>query len=345
VSWPRTRITELLGIRYPIVQAPMAGGPTTTELVAAVSEAGGLGSVAGAALPPDTLREVIRAVRARTARPFVVNLFAPLPPPAPAPGVVERMQKLLEPHRERLGLGPPAAPAPPAWTAADQLAVVVEERVPAFSFTFGIPPLDAVRESGAKVLGTATSVAEAVELERAGVDVVVAQGAEAGGHRGTFLGSFEESLTGTLALVPQVVDAVSVPVVAAGGIMDGRGIAAALALGAAGAQLGTAFLFCPEAGVREAHLRAIGELGTFVTASGSGRPARGARTPLLVEIEASGVEVPPYPLQRALLDDLRAASDDNGFFLGGQGAPLGRALPASELVATLAREAEAALSG
>jgi nitronate monooxygenase len=134
-------------------------------------------------------------------------------------------------------------------------------------------------------------------------------------------------------------------VVAAGGIMDGRGIAAALTLGAAGAQLGTAFLFCPEARVSDAHLRGIQELGTFVTASGSGRPARGARTPLLVEIEASGVEIPPYPLQRALLDDLRAASEDNGFFLGGQGAPLGRKLPAAELVATLSRETEAALRG
>ncbi|HEY7197894.1 MAG TPA: nitronate monooxygenase family protein [Gaiellaceae bacterium] len=345
MTWPSTRLADLLGVRLPILQAPMAGGPTTVELVAAVSEAGALGSLGGAGLSPDALREMIRGVRARTSAPFAVNLFAPLPPPAPGPGVVEGMQELLEPHRRRHGLEPPAPPTAPPWTAEDQLGVVAEECVPAFSFTFGIPPLDTVRDSGATVIGTATSAAEAVELERAGVDVVVAQGAEAGGHRGTFVGSFDECMTGTLALVPQVVDAVSVPVVAAGGIMDGRGIAAALMLGAAGAQIGTAFLFCPEAGVPEAHLRAIRELGTFVTASGSGRPARGARTPLLVEIEASGVEIPPYPLQRALLDDLRAASEDNGFFLGGQGAPLGRKLPAAELVATLSRETEAALRG
>jgi nitronate monooxygenase len=339
VTWPQTPLTDLLGIRYPIVQAPMAGKPTTVELVSAVSEAGALGSIGGAGLSPDALRELIRGVRARTDAPFAVNLFAPLPPPEPAAGVVERMQELLEPHRQRLGLEASATPSRPSWTVDDQLAVVAEERVAVFSFTFGIPPLDAVRESGARVLGTATSVAEAVELERAGVDVVVAQGAEAGGHRGTFVGSFEECMTGTLALVPQVVDAVSVPVVAAGGIMDGRGIAATLVLGASGAQVGTAFLFCPEAGVPAEHLQAIRERGTFVTATGSGRPARAARTPLLVEIESSGIDVPPYPLQRALTDEL------HGFFLGGQGAPLGRELPASELVAALAREAESALGG
>src|SRR5437764_4650036 len=222
----------------------MAGGPNTVELAAAVSEAGGLGSLAGAMLSPDELREEIRATRQRTRRPFAVNVFARLPASEPDPAAVEAVRRALDAHRERLGL-PPREPAPPrTWTVEDQLTVVAEERVPALSFTFGIPPLDGFDD--VLLMGTATTRAEAVELERAGVDAIVVQGAEAGGHRGTFLSSFEDGLVGLVALVPQVVDAVDVPVVAAGGIVDGRGIAAALALGPARVQLGTAFRFCPE---------------------------------------------------------------------------------------------------
>ncbi|MEN3341556.1 MAG: nitronate monooxygenase [Actinomycetota bacterium] len=317
----------------------MAGGPSTVELAAAVSEAGGLGSVAGATLSPDELRAAIRAVRGRTRRPFAVNVFAPVPRADVRPEEVEAVQRELARHRERLGLRPPPAPAPVGWTVEDQLAVIAEERVPALSFTFGIPPLEGL--DGVVLIGTATTVEEALALERAGVDAVVAQGAEAGGHRGTFVGSFEDGLVGLVALVPQVVDAVSVPVVAAGGIVDGRGVAAALALGAEGAQLGTAFLFCPESGASPAWRRALRELPTVVTAAYTGRPARGARTPFVAEL-AAGPPPAPYAVQRGLTSDFRRL-DGYGWYLGGQGAPLARELPAGELVAAVAAETAAAL--
>lgn len=340
MRWPDSRLTELLGIRYPIVQAPMAGGPSTVELAVAVSEAGGLGSIAGALLSPDELRDAIHAVRERTTRPFAVNVFAPVPAVEADLRVVEAVREELARHRERLGLPELELPPPPAWTVVDQLAIVAEERVPALSFTMGIPPLEGL--DVAVLIGTATTAEEAVALERAGVHVVVAQGAEAGGHRGTFLGSFEDGLIGLVALVPQVVDAVAVPVVASGGIVDGRGIAAALALGAEGVQLGTAFLFCPEAGTPPAWRRALRELPTILTDAYTGRPARGARTPFVAEL-AAGPPPAPFAIQRGLTGDFRQV-DGYGWYLGGQGAQLARELPAAELVAQLAAETAATLS-
>src|SRR5205085_825400 len=213
---------------------------------------------------------------------------APLEPPVADPAVVEAMQAALRPYREALGLAEPEAPVPPASPLDEQLTVLAEERVPVFSFTFGIAPLDTLREAGAIAIGTATTVAEAEELEAAGVDAVVAQGAEAGGHRGTFGGPFDRALVGTFALVPQVADRVSVPVIAAGGIMDGRGIAAALALGASGAALGTAFLATRESTASDAYKRALREArddATIVTNAYTGREARMISTPLVEELE------------------------------------------------------------
>jgi nitronate monooxygenase len=340
MRWPNSRLTDLLAIRYPIVQAPMAGGPSTVELAVAVSEAGGLGSIAGANLSPEELRAEIRAVRERTSRPFAVNVFAPLPPAAVDPEALEAVQSELARHRERLGLPEPELSAPPSWTVEDQLTVVAQERVPALSFTFGIPPLEGL--DGAVLIGTATSSEEAVALEHAGVHVVVAQGAEAGGHRGTFIGSFEHGLVGLVALLPQVIDAVSLPVVAAGGIVDGRGIAAALAFGADGAQLGTAFLFCPESGASPGWRHALRELPTVLTDAYTGRPARGARTPFIEELVA-GPPPAPYAVQRGLTGDFRRI-DGYGWYLGGQAASLARELPAAELMATLAEETGNALA-
>jgi nitronate monooxygenase len=188
-------------------------------------------------------------------------------------------------------------------------------------------------------MGTATNVDEAVALERAGVHVVVAQGAEAGGHRGTFIGSFEDGLIGLAALVPEVRDAVSLPVVAAGGIVDGRGVAAALVLGAEGVQLGTAFLFSPESGAGAAWRRALRERPTFVTDAYTGRPARGARTPFLENL-AAGPRPAPYEIQRGLTGDFRRV-EGCGWYLGGQAARAARELPAAELVSVLVRETEA----
>jgi nitronate monooxygenase len=322
MSWRETPLARLLGVRLPIVQAPMAGGPSTTRLAASVSEAGGLGSVAGPALSPHELRAAIRETRALTDRPFAVNLFAPLPPASDER--VAEWAALV--HRE------PTLPPPLPWSADDQLAVLAEEEVRIFSFTFGIPSLDRFE---AIMIGTATTVAEAVALERAGADVIVAQGFEAGGHRGTFLAEAEHSLVGTLALVPQVVDATSVPIVAAGGIMDGRGIAAALALGAQGVQLGTAFIGCPESGASDEHRAALGR-ETTVTRVMTGRHARGVRSPLVDELERAGVEPPDYPLPRFLFPE--------PVLLVGQGGLLARALPAGKLVSTLAHETDVALA-
>jgi nitronate monooxygenase len=318
-----TPLTELLGVRLPIVLSPMAGGPSTPALAAAVSDAGGLGSLAGALLGPDELRAAIRETRSLTDRPFAVNVFSPQPPPS---------RERVAPWAALTGRAAAGVPEPPAWSVADQLAVIVEEHVGILSFTFGIVPLDAF---GGIAIGTATSVAEAVELERAGVQVVVAQGFEAGGHRGTFLGEPERSLVGALALVPQVVDAVSVPVVAAGGIMDGRGIAAVLALGAQAAQLGTAFIACDESGATREHRDALGE-ETTVTRVFTGRHARGVRTPAVEALERSGLEPPDYPLARVLFP--------GPVRLAGQGGPLARPMPARDLVRTLAEETETALA-
>jgi nitronate monooxygenase len=352
MRWPDTDLTSLLAIRYPLINAPMAG-ITTPELVAAASGAGALGSIGGATFRPDRLREEIDAVRALTEAPFAVNLFAPVETP-PAPAQVAAMQRTLVPWRERFGLEPAAEdPQPPPASVDDQLAVVIEERPAAFSFSFGIPPaeaLDAMREAEITLIGTATVPGEAVMLEEAGCDAIVAQGSEAGGHRGTFALPFERALIGTMALVPQVVNAVSVPVVAAGGIMDGRGIAAALALGAAGAQLGTAFIACPESAAPDSYKRSLAgsdASATTVTDAFTGRPARGLRTPFFDELERSGPEIPPFPLQAMLVAELREAGLahdelDVVMRLAGQGAPMVRELPASELVARLAAEAEAA---
>jgi nitronate monooxygenase len=332
----------------------MAGGYTTPELVAAVSNAGGLGSLAGAQLAPDELRGAIAAVRRLTDRPFGVNLFAPLPRPVVEPGAVAAMHAVLAPFRAELGLPEPQTQPslPPPGRVEEQLAVVAEERVPVFSFTFGIPPLEQVREAGCVILGTATTVEEAVALERSGIDVIVAQASEAGGHRGTFLGSFEHGLVGGFALVPAIVEQVSLPVLYAGGVMDGRGIAAALALGADGVQLGTAFLGCPESGAPELHRRTLAdvqEASTVVTPVFTGRHARLVRTPYVDALERSGLDPLPYPLQAAVSADLRAAALPAGrgdllFLLAGQGVARLRPLPAAELVETLVRETEAALA-
>jgi nitronate monooxygenase len=347
-----TSVCRLLGTRYPIVQAPMAGGFTTPELVAAVSNAGGLGSLGGAILPPDELRDAIAAIRRLTDRPFAVNLFAPLPQPEVDADAVAAMQAVLAPFRADLGLAePPDVPSPPSSGLVDaQLEVVAEARVPVFSFTFGALPFEAVREAGSVIVGTATTVDEAVELERLGVDAIVAQSGEAGGHRGTFRGSFEDAVVGGVALVPRIVDRVSVPVLLAGGVMDGRGIAAALALGAEGVQLGTAFLGCPEGGtagvLREALAGAAD--ATVVTRAYSGRHARLVRTRLVDAIADAGVDPPPFPIQAMLTADVRAAALAAGradllFVLAGQGSAALRELPAAELVETLARETEDAI--
>jgi nitronate monooxygenase len=342
---------QRLGLAHPILQAPLAGGGDTPALVAAVSDAGGLGFIGAAYLTPAQIDATARAVREKTTRPFGINLFAPLPPPEVPAGAGAAVARLAPFHAE-LGLGAPAAPAAGALPFDEQLAAALESGARVFSFTFGVlaaRAIAAIKARGMLLLGTATTVDEAVALERAGVDAVVTQGSEAGGHRGTFLGAFEASMVGTIALVPQVVDAVSVPVIASGGIMDGRGVAAALALGACAAQLGTAFLTCEEAGVPEAYKQAIlaaREDGTRLTRAFSGRPARGIVNRVMTEVDATGA-ILPFPLQNALTRPLRTAAGRQGraeylSLWAGQGVRLARRQTAADLVARLAREAAGA---
>ncbi|HET7354194.1 MAG TPA: nitronate monooxygenase [Gaiellaceae bacterium] len=288
-----TPLCGLLGVRFPFVQAPMAN-TAPPGLAAAVSAAGALGSVAGGSLSTDELRAAIREVRAATDRPFAVNLFAP------------------------------------PYLRDGALDVVLEERPAVFSFTFGIVDPLPLREAGIVALGTATTAEEAQALEHTGVDAVVVQGAEAGGHRGSFLGGFP--LVPLAELVPACVEAVSVPVVAAGGLMDGAGIAGALRLGAQGVSLGTAFLFTPEAGVPPEHLEALRSHETVVTDAYTGRPMRAAHTAVLAELMA-GPPPLPFPDQRAV------AAKKGPLFMGGTGGPRGRELGAAGLVQLLAAEA------
>lgn len=347
---PSRPLGRLLGIQHPIVLAPLAGGPSTPELVAAVSQAGGLGSLGAAYLEPATIRDAVATIRRLTDRPFAVNLFLP-EPSSPSDSRVQEVQALLAPYRAELGI--PEPPLPATWSIPfeGQLNAVIEARVPICSFVFGAPTPDVMRrlrQSGTVVIGTATHVEEARQLAAAGVDAIVAQGGEAGGHRGTFLGRAEDALIGTMALVPQVVDAVPVPVIAAGGIMDGRGILAALSLGACAAQLGTAFLNCDEAGTDEAYRAELAqshETGTTITRAFSGRAARGLRNRFIDEWAAR--EPAPFPIQNALTRDVRNAARKQGRseFLSlwaGQGAPQVRRMPAAALVQRLMEELRAA---
>jgi nitronate monooxygenase len=337
-----------LGIEHPIIQGPMGGGPSTPELVAAVSNAGGLGSLGAAYLTPDQITDAIRRIRALSDRPFNVNLFAGAWQSANAVDPAPMLALLAEVHAA-LGLPAPTLPAVPPDPFDAQLEAVLAARPPIFSFTFGIPGKDAmarVRANGATILGTATTVHEGRMLAEAGVDAVVAQGAEAGAHRGTFAAPFEAAMVPTLDLVAGIATAASVPVIATGGIMDGRGIATALARGAAAAQLGTAFLTCPESGAPAAHKQAIlaaREDRTVITRAFSGRPARGIPNVFMAKLAGREEIILPYPLQNMLTRAMRTAAakgGDAGFLSlwAGTGAPHARVVAAGALVACLAEE-------
>lgn len=349
----RTRLTDLLNIEYPIIQAPMAGGATTVELVAACSQAGALGSLGAAYLSPEQISATAATIREQTRKPFAINLFATVPA-QPVTGDTDRMLALLAGYSQALDIPAPRLPEPQPDPLAAQIAAVLQVRPAVFSFTFGLIPetvLAQCRELGILTIGTATTVREAMALADAGVDAVVAQGAEAGGHRATFLDAFEASLIGTMALTPQIVDAVSVPVIASGGIMDGRGLAAALMLGAAAAQLGTAFLTTDEAGIPDAYkdaIRATQAEQTKLTRAYSGRPARGIVNAFMSDAEALAEHILPYPLQNALTRAMRTAGGkqhklDVMSLWAGQGAGLAQREPAAALLQRLVREAQTAL--
>jgi nitronate monooxygenase len=351
-----TVLTRRLGLAHPIIQAPLAGGGDTPDLVAAVSNAGALGFIGAAYLTPEQIISTATAVRSRTTRPFGINLFAPLPPSNSSENP-ETMLARLAPYFAELGLPAPSLPKSAASSFDEQLAAALESGASSFSFTFGALPASAVQAIKARnmfVIGTATTVEEAITIEKSGVDAVVTQGSEAGGHRGSFGSDFASGVVGSISLVPQVVDAVGVPVIASGGIMDGRGVVAALALGASAVQMGTAFLTCHEAGVPDAYKEAIlsaHEDQTRITRAFSGRPARGIVNRFMTEIEFNHGDdvILPFPLQNSLTRPLRTAAAKQGRaeFLSlwsGQGVRLARRQSAADLVARLAKEIDATIA-
>ena len=352
--WPDRRLIDLLGIEHPIIQAPMAG-PSTPELAAAVANAGGLGSLAFAMSTPEQMRADLARVRSATNKGFNVNFFCHRPP-APDAAAEARWRTRLAPYAAELGLDPNAAAAAANRTPFDAAAcdLMVEHAPRVVSFHFGLPEaalLTRVKRAGCIVLSSATTVAEARWLEANGADVIIAQGFEAGGHRGMFLTDNLAAQVGTMALVPQVVDAVKVPVIAAGGIGDARGIVAALALGAAGAQLGTAFLFTPEAKVSNLHRDALAggqDDQTSLTNVFTGRPARGLINRVMREVGPISPEAPQFPFAAGAMGPLRAAAEARGSgdftpLWSGQAMMLGRKLGAGELTQKLAEEALARL--
>jgi nitronate monooxygenase len=339
----RTAVTELLGIEHPVLQAPMAS-VATPELAAAVSNAGGLGALGSAMLAPEALRGEAEALRALTDRPFQLNFFCHRFPEIDS-AMVDAARAAMKRLYDEVGLGPPPEPSAPMIDFDEARLEALLEIAPAVvSFHFGLPGADAVaacREAGLCVLATATTVEEARHLEAAGVDAVVAQGADAGGRRGSFLVGGDDGPVGTLSLVPQLVDAVNVPVIAAGGIADGRGLAAALALGAGAVQMGTAFVLAVESGAPDHYRKALAGSrpeNTTITRNFSGRPARVLANRITDEV----VDPLPYPAQMSLTMPLRLAGDDRGEHYpmwAGQGAALARELPAAEIVERTVAEA------
>jgi len=341
-------LLQRLGVALPIVQGPMTGSDTP-QLAAAVSNAGGLGFLGCGMRAPAAMLEAAAAVRAATSRPFGMNLFV-LPTPQPAAAEVDAALARLAPLYARFGL---AAQAPARWCEdfAAQLDALVAARPAVASFTFGILSAAQVRrvksEAGSLVIGVATTVAEALAWQDVGADAVVASGMEAGGHRGTFLAQsaddWEASQVGTMALVPACVDALAIPVIAAGGIADARGVAAALALGAQAAQLGTAFLACPESAISAAQRAAMARAqagDTRITRVFSGRPARGIQNQAMRSLTPQADAIPAYPIQNALMGPVRRAAAQAGdadyiALWAGQGVGLVRARPAAELVRAL----------
>jgi nitronate monooxygenase len=318
--WNENRFTAKLGIEYPIIQGPL-GGLSSQRLTAAVSNFGGLGSFGAHSLPPDAIKDVIAEIRSLTSKPFAMNLWVSMEDEGARTSDENSFNRSVAPlavHLAALGAPRPTYKPYSPIRFEDQARVLLDEKVRVFSFIYGIPPLEILEECRAKgivTIGTATTPDEAAALQEAGVDAVVASGFEAGGHRGSFLRSAEDSLTGTLSLVPQIVDIVDVPVIAAGGIGDARGVIAALALGAEALQMGTVFLACEESGASRLHRQALrGKRAgrTALTKGFTGRLARGIHNRLLEELNREGTAILPYPLQRKLVRNLAVPAEAAG---------------------------------
>jgi nitronate monooxygenase len=342
-------LRELLGIELPIIQAPMAGFQASA-MVVAVSNAGGLGSLPCALLTPEAIRDEMRAIKAQTDRPFNVNFFCHQTP-RPNPGREAEWRAALGRYYEGFGIDPETIPSGAVRTSfsGEAADVLSEFKPPVMSFHFGLPPaplLERIRSWGSKVFSSATTVEEALWLEARGVDAVIAQGVEAGGHRAMFLSDDLTTQVGTFALLPQVVRAVKVPVIAAGGIADARGVAAAMRLGAAGVQVGTTYLLCPEAATSAVHRAALkgeGARHTAITNIFTGRPARSIVNRLMTDIGPMSTVAPAFPLAASAVAPLRAhaeslGSSDFSPLWCGQNSCGCKEVPAAQLTRELAAE-------
>ena len=343
--WPTNALTERLNLKWPVIQAPM-GIMTTPSLAAAVSSAGGLGGLGMWGLSAEDAGRRIAGFRQLSGGGLNVN-YPLWPEPRPSAEAIEAMQRRLQPHYDAKGLGRVAAPQGAASeVSAEHLAMLLQSKPEVVSFHFGLPNTDivrAIKSAGIFVMSSATTVAEARRLEAEGADAIIAQGTEAGGHRATFTGVDMSMQAGLFALLPQIVDAVGVPVIAAGGVADGRTAAAAFMLGASAVQMGTAFLRCEEANVLPAHRQALAEANesaTVVTDIISGRPARYIRNGLLDDLVASGLRPLPIPMQLSLTMPLGRSGDrEMTALFAGQSAGLVRHTTAADLVQTLAEDA------
>jgi nitronate monooxygenase len=347
-TWNQTRVASTLGIEYPLIQGPL-GGFSSERLTASVSNFGGLGSFGAHGLEPQAIKDKIAEIRSLTSKPFAMNLWVSMEDDGAIESdgaAFQRALSHLAPHIEAVGGTQPTFSPHKSIRFEDQVRVLLDAKVPVFSFIYGVPPkeiLDEARKQGIITIGTATTPDEALALEQAGVNLVVASGFEAGGHRGSFLRSSEDSLTGTISLVPQTVDAVKIPVIAAGGISDARGIAAAFALGAEGVQMGTVFLACEESGAHPLHREAIlsGKAGhTSLTRGFTGRLARGIHNELLQSLNQPETKILPYPLQRVLMRNLALPAQKAGnagllALWAGQSANLARCPSVLELLESL----------
>ena len=345
--WSDRRILDLFGIEHPILQAPMAGAQGA-EMAIAVSMVGGLGALPCALLTVEQVRSELQRIRQQTDRPFNLNFFCHKPP-APSPDVEARWVEKLAPYRQQLGVTEPTVKAGRAPFDEATCALVEEFRPRVVSFHFGLPEaplLDRVRRAGSRIVSSATTVAEAQWLEEGGVDAIIAQGSEAGGHRGIFLSDDIAGQVGTFALVPQVVDAVRVPVIAAGAIGDARGIAAALILGAAAVQIGTAYLLCRESKIsplyRAAPKTADGAQ-TALTNVFTGRPARGIVNRAIRELGPMNDMAPAFPNASNAMVPLRQKAEaqvsaDFSPLWSGQAPRFAREMPAGDLTRALVEE-------
>jgi nitronate monooxygenase len=351
MAWNRNRLTKKLGIEYPIIQGPL-GGLSSQRLTAAVSNFGGLGSFGALSLSPSEIKNVISQIRSLTSKPFAVNLWVSTEDDGARisdGAAFDRSVAPLASYFEELNV--PRAEYKPYSPIRfeDQVRVLLDETIPVFSFIFGIPPreiLDECRAKGIVTIGTATTPDEAVTLQEAGVDAIVASGFEAGGHRGSFLRAAEDSVTGTFSLVPRIVDVVGAPVIAAGGIADARGVLAACALGAEAVQMGTAFLTCEESGASRIHREALMQHKaeyTGLTKVFTGRLARGINNRMMSELNQKGGDILPYPLQRILVRNLSIAAEAAGQadlmpLWAGQSASLSTCTEVSVFLSSLVEE-------